>query len=117
LIGVAILGTVAGAFRVAGVASMFLANLMLIIGVWIVITIEVWCSNWIRRTGRYFGAVILSTVLISGTASVGLALTIANLKKQQMVETPVPAPPRTTGPANTHGDKSPANTGDGNTFK
>jgi hypothetical protein len=26
------------------------------------------------------------------------------------------APPRTTGPASTQGDKSPANTGDGNTF-
>ncbi len=98
LIGVAILGTVAGAFRIAGLTSLLLAKLMLIFGVWLFVTVEVWCSKWIRKTGGYFGSVILMTAFVSGTAAVGLALTIVNLKKQQTTETSVPSPTQTPTP-------------------
>jgi hypothetical protein len=107
LITAAVLSTVAGAFRIAGVSSMLIADLLLIVGVWIVITLEVACSKWIRKTGKYSGSIILCTVFISGTASARLALVIAALKQQQTVQTlgpalptpiPEPGPPPPSGP-------------------
>jgi hypothetical protein len=98
VISLAILGTIAGAFRIAGVGSVFIANLLLIAGVGLLIPIEVGCSKWIRKTGRYSWSIILIAVFISGTATVFLAQTIASLKQQGAVipspaPVPVPAPP------------------------
>jgi hypothetical protein len=93
LITATVLSTVAGAFRIAGVSSILIADLLLIVGVWIVITLEVGCSKWIKNTGRYSGSIILCTAFISGATSARLALVIETLTRQQTVQTPIPAPP------------------------
>jgi hypothetical protein len=87
VVGFALLGTIGGAFQVAGVTSMVLANIILGAGVWIFITAEVWCSKWIKSTGRYSVAVVLLTSCLSGVVAIRLALTIADLKKQQGPDT------------------------------
>ena len=92
----AVLSTIAGAFRIAGVSSMLIADLLLIVGVWGLITIEVSCSKWIRKTGRYSSSIILATAFVSGAGSAGLAQLITNLKKQQPVQNPVQVPPLPT---------------------
>src|ERR1035438_426317 len=89
----AVLSTIAGAFRIAGVSSMLIADLLLIVGVWGLITIEVSCSKWIRKTGKYFSSIILATAFVSGAGSASLAQLITNLKKQELVQTLVQQPP------------------------
>jgi len=100
----AIIACVASAYRIAGVASFLIAKLLLITGVWAIPAIEVWCSKWIKKTGRFQGSIILLTVFVSGVAALFLAQNIANQKIEQAVEksppttTTVPPPPIVTAP-------------------
>jgi hypothetical protein len=82
VVGLAILGTIAGAFQVAGVTSMLLAKVMLAAGIWIFITVEVGCSKWIKRTRRHFSSVLLTACCLSGIGALKLATTIADVKRQ-----------------------------------
>jgi hypothetical protein len=96
VIALAIIGTVAGAFRIAGVGSMFIADLLLFAGVGLLIPIEVGCSKWIRKTGRYWWLIVLFAMLMSGAATIFLVKTIASLKRQATVipaPAPLPVPP------------------------
>jgi hypothetical protein len=94
----AIVTCVAGAYRIAGVASFLIAKLLLISGVWAIPTIEVWCSKWIKKTGLLYGSIILLTAFVSGVGALFLAQNIANQKIEQAVErsastTTAPPPP------------------------
>jgi hypothetical protein len=80
VIGLAALGAVATAFQVAGITNMLLAKLILIAGVWALLTIEVCCSNWIRKTGRYAFSIVLLSCCLSGLVSLQLAITINRLQ-------------------------------------
>jgi len=79
-IALGVLGAIAGAFQVAGVPTMLLAKILLVAGVWALITIEVCSARWLRRTGRYAFSIILVTFCISGLISVLLSAAIAQLK-------------------------------------
>jgi hypothetical protein len=98
VVGLALIAMVSGALQVAGVVSMMLSKIMLAIGVWAFLTIEVWCSTWIKRTGLYVGVIVLSTSFLSGMSAVAIALTIADLKRQQAVNTPVSTPTPASAP-------------------
>lgn len=94
LVGLALLGTIGAAFQVAGVTSMLLANIILAAGVWIFITAEVWCSKWIKKTGRYTTSVVLLASSLSGILTVGIAITITGLKQQQTRNSASGVPPK-----------------------
>lgn len=83
VVGIALLGSIATAFQVAGVTSMILASIILAAGVWVFITIEVLCSKWIKKFGRYFGSIVLLASCLSGVLSVRLAVIISELRHQQ----------------------------------
>lgn len=83
VIGLALLSTIATAFQVAGVTTVLLAKIILACGMWIFVTLEVWLSKWIKKTGRLAPSVILLSAFLSGTAAVTLGVTIAIMKQQQ----------------------------------
>ncbi len=56
---------------------------MLVGGVFIFLTVEVLCSKWIRKTGRYGHSIVLVVGCVSGIASLWLSATISELKYQQ----------------------------------
>lgn len=82
VIFLAVLAAITGAFRIAGVSSMFLASLTLALGIWAFLTIEVWCSRWIKRTGRYAASIVLVASFLSGSAAVEISAKIGQLKAQ-----------------------------------
>jgi len=106
VIGLALLATVAGAFQVAGVVSMLLANIILAGGVWIFIVVEVWCSRWIKKLGRFSMCAVLCASGISGTASVLLSRLISDLRQQQQAQQPSPQPSIVVDPAHLVFDES-----------
>jgi len=86
VVGLAALGFVVAAFEVAGVTTMLLAKLVLIGGVWVFATVEVWCSRWIKKTGRYGSSIVLLSCFLSGLISVRIMTVIARLRVEQSQE-------------------------------
>jgi hypothetical protein len=71
-----------------------LANLALIVGVWVFTAAEVWYADWARRSGRFRPSILLLAVFLSGVAIVSLSNLIAVAKsKQNATAVPSAVPP------------------------
>ena len=80
LIGLSVVTVIASAFQLAGVVSMPLVNIVLGGGVWVLLITEVWASEWIRKTGKYWPSVVLAASAVSGTLPVTIAATIYTMR-------------------------------------
>ena|SRR5271165_1711169 len=87
VLSLAVISTIAGAFRIAGVGSILIANLLLILGVGVLIPVEVGCSKWIRKTGRYAVPIIIASTFFSGAVVFLLSRTITSLRQQTTTNT------------------------------
>ena len=86
-VGIGVFGALATAIQVAGVASMLGAKLILATCVWGLLAVEIWASNWIKRTGAFRHSIVLAATCLVGFGSVDAAQIIAKLKKQQNEQT------------------------------
>lgn len=68
-----LLAAIAGAYRAAGIKSLSLAIVTLVMGIFGVVLETVWYSSWIKRTGRWKPTILQ----ISGSAAAFLALAIS----------------------------------------
>ncbi len=82
-VGFSIFGAAVAAFGAAGVKSLALAKLILILFVWGFSVVEVAYSDWVKRTGRYRHSITLGACFLLGFGSVCLGLVIAEMKWRQ----------------------------------
>jgi hypothetical protein len=99
VVGLAILAALATAFQLAGVISMLLAKIVLAAGIWVFITVEVWCSKWIKRAGLYTTSIVLLTSCMSGSVAVLAAVMISALRIEQQAASNKVMPSSDTSPS------------------
>ncbi len=81
---VTVLGMVFAAYELAGVLTMLLANIALVIGVWTIPTLEVAFSAWIKRVGLYRNSVVLLACAVWGFSALGVSYDIAAKRVSQL---------------------------------
>jgi hypothetical protein len=77
---------VAAAFQIAGVPSLVLSYIVLVFGVWIFTSAEVWFSGWVKRTGLYRSSILAATCCLAGCLTLWLGGLITNYRLSQSPE-------------------------------
>jgi hypothetical protein len=96
-----VLAAVGTACQIAGVNSVILAYGVLVFGIWIFTSAEVWFSNWAQRAGRYKPCVLAVVCCVSGCCTLWISGMLTNYRLHATAsQTEATSPKPTEHPSN-----------------